>query len=225
MEYKKSILIILITILNTECYCQDNKLDSINNERESLKGYFSHNDPFCDKLEKFIDLVDLTTISRKKKPLILISTSYCEKDSIYKICTQIKDIRFLPAFVRPNEDYIFIYGGKLKGSHIILRQKSIFGKLVRSEFNFIKTLKELGLDFYEDKYHFLMCEGSFTVHTELPDMNISLNKDGDIIDLECFVWSRFVKSENSDKYKKLMKDILIIDKDNPFSQQNTSILK
>ena len=116
MKYQKSVLIILLTISSIICYSQDNKSDSVNSERESLKGYFFHNDSFCDKLEEFIDIMDfIPGASNKRFPLIFISSSYCEKEMKSLLHISITKTDYFPAMIRPNNDHIFMVGNSKDG--------------------------------------------------------------------------------------------------------------
>lgn len=171
-------------------YSQDNKVDSLSIERESMNGYYFQNDQFCDKLEAFMDVVDLV-YSTVRMPLILITNidldCDCKSDSLSVVRVEIKDKEFLSLFLEINSNEIYLYGGKLKGRSIFLKQKSILGKIFRSDFGFMDALKLVDLDLAETrsvKYNKKMGGGGCPIIIGLPFMDLIVNKNGDIVEVK-----------------------------------------
>lgn len=194
MSINKTVILLLFVLFYTSGYSQVNITDSLDSKRESFDGYYFQNDQFCDKLEEFTKALNLeSATSVKETPLIIISNSYCQKDSLYTIFVKITDIYSMSPIIEPNSNYIFTYGGKIGGRFIFLKEKSIFGKMVRSEFNFVDKLKEISpslAEFYSIKCKDYYIEGSYTVKF-YPFMSIKMNKEGDITDVKYHFYDAF----------------------------------
>lgn len=212
MKHCKVIGILLFLLLTTKLYSQESKVDSLEIQRESLSGYFSQNKLFCDKLEEFIDLLDkIKRCPAKEYELILISiidpACECKKDSLYTIRVLIQDNNFLSRYMIINSNEIYLSGGKLKGRYIFFSQKSIFGKLFRSDFQFIDVLKEFNphsAEVHAMKYDELMFGGGATITIGLPFMDFFVNKNGDVVDVKYYHDDArgFVTYDNIKAYEK-----------------------
>lgn len=137
-------------------------------------------------MEEFIDIISFF-YSVENAPLILISNGEfncdCKNDSLFVVRVEIKDLNsILSYYMKVNGNYVYSYGGKLKGRYIFLSQESIYGKLFRSEFGFMDVLKELfpssfGHEADEDKFHeYKFASGNVIIGQPYMDIIVDRNE-------------------------------------------------